>query len=153
MPFNTHTHTYKQPINTISCHVLKVSGVLAVVCFGLFLAEGGKYSISREAAHKSHAIWIEIAFICNTMIFMITGSVIYETIHQNFFIANACLEDVGKARYDTQKTTDGVNLGYLILLFIGLHFIRLMVIGLLSPALTRVGYVNRLMRKRGRGCS
>ena len=109
MPFNTHTHTYKQPINTISCHVLKVSGVLAVVCFGLFLAEGGKYSISREAAHKSHAIWIEIAFICNTMIFMITGSVIYETIHQNFFIANACLEDVGKARYDTQKTTDGVT--------------------------------------------
>ena len=65
--------------------VLKVSGVLAVVCFGLYLAHGGKYSLSRESAHKNHTIWVEIAFMANVVIFMITGSICYDTMHQYFF--------------------------------------------------------------------
>jgi NhaP-type Na+/H+ or K+/H+ antiporter/CRP-like cAMP-binding protein len=98
-------------------HFLHVSGVLGLVSFGLFMASVGKTRISPEVEHFLHEFWELFAFIANTLIFLIVGVVIANNI---VFTANDFL--------------------ILLILYIGIHIVRAIVIALFFPLMKKAGY-------------
>ncbi|XP_078670954.1 sperm-specific sodium:proton exchanger-like isoform X2 [Branchiostoma floridae x Branchiostoma belcheri] len=96
--------------------VLGVSGVLAVVILGLTME---RTSISPEVESFLHRFWEMMAYLANTVIFILVGVMIMEkSIHM--------IEDN--------------DWFYIITLYFGINVIRLIVITILSPATSRVGY-------------
>jgi NhaP-type Na+/H+ or K+/H+ antiporter/CRP-like cAMP-binding protein len=101
----------------IAEHFLHVSGVLGLVALGLLMASKGKTRISPEVGHFLHEFWELFAFIANTLIFLIVGVVIANNIvftGQDFLI--------------------------LILLYIGIHIVRAIVIAIFFPLMKKAGY-------------
>ncbi|XP_030844648.1 sperm-specific sodium proton exchanger isoform X1 [Strongylocentrotus purpuratus] len=97
---------------------LEVSGVLAVVVLGL-IVNAEKTSISPEVEVFLHRFWEMLAYLANTLIFMMVGVVV------------------------TQKAlvaVDKMDWFYLIILYLAITIIRGMVISLFSPILSRIGY-------------
>lgn len=97
---------------------LEVSGVLAVVVLGL-IVNAEKTSISPEVEVFLHRFWEMLAYLANTLIFMMVGVVV------------------------TQKalvSVDKMDWFYLIILYLAITIIRGMVISLFSPILSRIGY-------------
>lgn len=94
-----------------------VSGVLGLVALGLLMSSIGRTRISPQVMHFLREFWEIAAFIANTLIFIIVGVV----------IAN-----------DVSFT--GMDLVRLLLLYIGVHIVRAIVIVLFYPAMKRVGY-------------
>ncbi|CAH1258973.1 SLC9C1 [Branchiostoma lanceolatum] len=96
--------------------VLGVSGVLAVVILGLTME---RTSISPEVESFLHRFWEMMAYLANTVIFILVGIMIMEkSIHM----------------------IEGNDWFYIITLYFGINVIRLLVIIILSPATSRVGY-------------
>ena len=52
---------------------LHVSGILAIVCLGLYMTNLGKTKISAESEHAVHHVWGYIGFMAETIIFIMTG--------------------------------------------------------------------------------
>ncbi len=101
----------------IAEHFLHVSGVLGLVALGLLMASVGRTRISPEVEHFLHEFWELLAFIANTLIFLIVGVVISNNIvftARDFFI--------------------------LILLYIGIHIVRAVVIAIFFPVMKKAGY-------------
>ncbi|MCD4832234.1 MAG: cation:proton antiporter [Bacteroidales bacterium] len=98
-------------------HFFHVSGVLGLVSFGLFMASVGRTRISPEVEHFLHEFWELFAFIANTLIFLIVGVVIANNI---VFTANDFL--------------------ILLILYIGIHIVRAIVIAIFFPVMRKVGY-------------
>ncbi len=96
---------------------LHVSGVLGLVALGLLMAGIGKTRISPEVEHFLHEFWELAAFIANTLIFIIVGVV----------IANQA-----KISYN--------NIILLLLIYVGIHIVRALVILLLYPFMRKAGY-------------
>ncbi|MCB0401724.1 MAG: cation:proton antiporter [Flavobacteriales bacterium] len=101
----------------IAEHFLHVSGVLALVAFGLMMAGSGRTKISPEVQHFLHEFWELAAFIANTLIFLIVGVVIAE---RTVFTMNDLL--------------------ILFLIYIAISVVRAIVIALFYPAMKRIGY-------------
>ncbi len=101
----------------IAEHFLHVSGVLGLVTLGLAMASVGKTRISPEVEHFLHEFWELFAFIANTLIFIIVGVVIAE-----------------------QANITGKNILILIILYIGVHIIRAIVIAIFYPIMRKSGY-------------
>lgn len=98
-------------------HFFHVSGVLGVVTMGLLMASVGKTRISPEVEHFLHEFWELAAFIANTLIFLIVGVVIA----------------------DQAKITLN-NVVLLILIYVGVHLARAVVILVLYPFMRKAGY-------------
>ena len=98
-------------------HFLHVSGVLGLVSFGLFMASVGRTRISPEVEHFLHEFWELFAFIANTLIFLIVGVVIANNI---VFTATDFL--------------------ILLILYIGIHIVRAIVIAIFFPVMRKAGY-------------
>ncbi len=96
---------------------LHVSGVLGLVALGLAMASVGKTRISPGVEHFLHEFWDLAAFIANTLIFIIVGVVIAQ-------------------RADFSLT----NLIALILIYIGIHIVRAIVILMFLPVMKKLGY-------------
>jgi NhaP-type Na+/H+ or K+/H+ antiporter len=101
----------------MSEHFFAVSGVLALVAFGLVMASAGRTKISPEVQHFLHEFWELAAFIANTLIFLIVGVVIAE---RTVFTGNDIL--------------------VLFLIYIGIFIIRAIVMTIFYPAMKRIGY-------------
>ena len=101
----------------IAEHFLHVSGVLGLVSLGLLMASVGRTRISPEVEHFLHEFWELLAFIANTLIFLIVGVVISDNIE---FTAKDFL--------------------ILILLYIGVHIVRAVVIAMFFPFMKKAGY-------------
>lgn len=56
--------------------LLHVSGVMALVAAGLYMAGPGRTRISPEVAHFLHHFWEMLAYIANTLVFFLVGLVI-----------------------------------------------------------------------------
>jgi NhaP-type Na+/H+ or K+/H+ antiporter len=52
---------------------IMVSGILAIVAFGLYMSNIGKTRISTESEHAVHHVWGFIGFLAETVIFILTG--------------------------------------------------------------------------------
>ncbi|KAK6191717.1 hypothetical protein SNE40_003328 [Patella caerulea] len=98
--------------------LLEVSGVLAVVVLGVALSSM-KTSISPEVEAFLHSFWETLAYLANTLIFIIVGVV----------IAKRAISLI-----------HGVDWFYMIALYLGLQFIRAAVTVVFSPILKRIGY-------------
>ena len=101
----------------IAEHFLHVSGVLALVSFGLVMASYGRTKISPEVQHFLHEFWELAAFIANTLIFIIVGVVIAE---RAVFSSNDFL--------------------ILMIIYIGIFVVRGITVYLFFPAMKRIGY-------------
>jgi len=101
----------------IAEHFLYVSGVLGLVSLGLAAASVGRTRISPEVEHFLHEFWELLAFIANTLIFIIVGVVIAE-----------------------QAVFTGSDFLILLIIYIGIHIVRAIVVTLLFPFMKRTGY-------------
>jgi len=101
----------------IAEHFFHVSGVLGLVALGLLMASTGKTRISPEVGHFLHEFWELFAFIANTLIFLIVGVVIANNI-----------------------VFTGKDFLILIILYIGIHIVRAIVISLFFPLMKKAGY-------------
>ncbi len=101
----------------IAEHFFHVSGVLGLVALGLLMASTGRTRISPEVDHFLHEFWEMFAFIANTLIFLIVGVVIANNI---VFTANDFI--------------------ILLILYVGIHVIRAIVITIFFPVMKNAGY-------------
>ena len=101
----------------IAEHFFHVSGVLGLVALGLLMASVGRTRISPEVEHFLHEFWELFAFIANTLIFLIVGVVISNNI-----------------------VFTPIDFLILIILYIGIHIVRAIVIAMFYPLMKKAGY-------------
>lgn len=101
----------------IAEHFLGVSGVLALVTFGIIMASTGRTKISPEVQHFLHKFWELAAFLANVLIFLIVGVVIA--------VRTICTVD------------DFLLLG---LIYIGVFAVRAITITMFFPVMKNAGY-------------
>lgn len=97
---------------------LGISGVLAVVFLGLEVSKH-KTCISAEIEHFLHDFWEMLSYLANTVIFLIVGIQISLQAFQSI---------------------EPIDIFYLIALYMGITVVRLIMIFIFSPILSRVGY-------------
>lgn len=98
-------------------HFFHVSGVLALVAFGLVMAGVGRSRISPQVAHFMHEFWELAGFIANCIIFLIVGVVIAQ-----------------------RSEISGSNFIVLGIVYVVIHVVRAIVILLLYPFMRKAGY-------------
>lgn len=94
-----------------------VSGVIALVTFGHFFAQSGRPHLKPEVNEFMEKFWSFMAYIANTLIFLIVGVIIATRV-------NVTLHQIG----------------YGIIIYVGLNIIRYIMIYMLYPILKRNGY-------------
>ncbi|HRP95949.1 MAG TPA: sodium:proton antiporter [Rhodocyclaceae bacterium] len=98
-------------------HGFHSSGVVAVVTTAVLLAGVGRTRFSPEVMHYLHHFWEMLAYIFNTMIFLLVGIIIARAV-----------------------VLPPLELWLsLLLLYLGVNLIRATTIALLSPLLARIG--------------
>ncbi|MCS6808051.1 MAG: cation:proton antiporter [Bacteroidota bacterium] len=101
----------------IAEHFLHVSGILGLLALGLVMSGVGRSRISPQVEHFLHNFWEMAAYLANTLIFVIVGVLIAE-----------------RTVFSSQ---DVVNL---VVLYIVIHVVRAVMLGLSYPIMKRFGY-------------
>lgn len=107
--------------------IFHVSGILALVAFGLFMSYSGKTSISAHSHHALHHVWGYIGYCAETIIFILSGVII----GQRIVVDQVQSHDPDISYLDFVK---------LFAAYILLHVIRFSLILLFWPCLKRMGY-------------
>ncbi len=97
--------------------IFKLSGVIALVAFGLAVAFYGAKSLDERVQTFMKEFWGLLAYIANTMIFIIIGIIIAEKVDFTW-----------------------ADLGVLLLVYVGINIVRFVMISILFPILKRNGY-------------
>nr|AEV89922.1 plasma membrane Na+/H+ antiporter [Aeluropus littoralis] len=103
---------------------LEVSGVLTVMTLGMFYAAFAKTAFKGESQTSLHHFWEMVAYIANTLIFILSGVVIADGVLEN------------KDHFERH----GTSWGYLLLLYVFVQLSRTIVVGVLYPLLSNFGY-------------
>eukprot|EP00658_Telonema_sp_P-2_P062379 TRINITY_DN5103_c0_g2_i5.p1 TRINITY_DN5103_c0_g2~~TRINITY_DN5103_c0_g2_i5.p1 ORF type:complete len:720 (+),score=185.09 TRINITY_DN5103_c0_g2_i5:277-2436(+) len=98
---------------------LELSGVLAVVCMAVTINRHGNFFIRYH--HALHAFWHQLAWIANTLVFVISGGLVGEMFYNR---------------------VDVLHPGYQIVNYLGINLIRAVVVFGSFPLLRRLGYKN-----------
>jgi NhaP-type Na+/H+ or K+/H+ antiporter len=98
-------------------HFFHISGIMALLSFGLMMGSIGRTSISPRVYGFMHEFWNLAGFIANSMIFIIAGLVI--AMRTNFTAA------------------DFISL---FIVYVGLHAIRAIMIAMHFPVMKNAGY-------------
>ena len=101
---------------------IHVSGVLALVTYGLYMSYKGKMKISASSEHAMHSFWTLLGWMANTVIFLTTGCIM-----------------ASKVMATTVHIT-WAEIGLLALLYVVLHIIRGFNVLIQYPFLKRMGY-------------
>nr|AVA17738.1 SOS1-like protein 1 [Populus monticola] len=101
-----------------------VSGVLAVMTLGMFYAAVARTAFKGDGQQSLHHFWEMVAYIANTLIFILSGVVIAE----------------GVLSSGNTFHNHGHTWGYLFLLYIFVQLSRFIVVGALYPFLRYFGY-------------
>lgn len=101
-----------------------VSGVLAVMTLGMFYAAVARTAFKGDGQQSLHHFWEMVAYIANTLIFILSGIVIAE----GFLNGGDIFHNHGHAW------------GHLFLLYIFVQLSRFIVVGVLYPFLRYFGY-------------
>ena len=97
--------------------ILDVSGVIALVAFGLTITNAGRPKLKPEVNHFMDQFWELMAYIANTLIFIIVGVVIAMKIELSW-----------------------TSLLLVILVYVGVNIVRMLVISILYPFMKNAGY-------------
>ncbi|CAH9078899.1 unnamed protein product, partial [Cuscuta epithymum] len=100
------------------------SGVLTVMTLGMFYSAVAKTAFKGDGKKSMHHFWEMVAYIANTLIFILSGLVIAD----------------GFLQSDNFSKTHEYSWGYLILLYIFVQVSRIVVVGVLFPLLRCFGY-------------
>ncbi|KAK9791813.1 hypothetical protein WJX73_006506 [Symbiochloris irregularis] len=111
----------------VGAELFGVSGVLAVVTLGIWMAAFGKHHISAKVQHPLEIIWEELEFIANTLIFVLSGAIIAGNIYEG-------------SKKDNPNSIRGVDYLYALLLWVYLLVIRVIMLALAYPFLRNMGY-------------
>ncbi|KAL3830717.1 hypothetical protein ACJIZ3_019519 [Penstemon smallii] len=101
-----------------------VSGVLTVMTLGMFYSAVAKTAFKGESQSSLHHFWEMVAYIANTLIFILSGVVIAESV----------------LRSDNIFDTHEHSWGYLFLLYVFVQVSRMATVGILFPFLQYFGY-------------
>ncbi|WOL01002.1 sodium/hydrogen exchanger 8 [Canna indica] len=102
----------------------EVSGVLTVMTLGMFYAAFAKTAFKGDSQRSLHHFWEMVAYIANTLIFILSGVVIADAVLHN----------------DSHFERHGTSWGYVVLLYVYLQLSRVIVVGSLFPLLRYFGY-------------
>lgn len=97
--------------------ILDVSGVIALVAFGLTITNAGRPKLKPEVNHFMDQFWELMAYIANTLIFIIVGVVIAMKIELSW-----------------------TSLLLVIFVYVGVNIVRMLVISILYPFMKKAGY-------------
>ncbi len=97
--------------------IFKLSGVIALVMFGLVVAYNGYSKIEPRAQHFMKEFWGLLSYVANTLIFIIIGVIIAEKVD---FV--------------------WTDLAVLVAVYIGINLVRIAMITMLYPIMRRNGY-------------
>ncbi|XP_048554183.1 sodium/hydrogen exchanger 8-like isoform X1 [Triticum urartu] len=103
---------------------LEVSGVLAVMTLGMFYAGFAKACFKGDGQQILHHFWEIVAYIANTLIFILSGVI----------IADGVLQD------NIHFERHGTPWGFLLLLYVYVQISRALVVIVLYPLLRHFGY-------------
>lgn len=95
------------------------SGILGIVCLGLYMTNRGKTHISVESEEMMHNLWSYIGFAAETAIFLLSGLIMAIELH-DFISWYAVLKLIG--------------------LYVILHIIRFIAIIVMMPIMNSFGY-------------
>ncbi|KAM7269962.1 hypothetical protein ACFE04_029176 [Oxalis oulophora] len=101
-----------------------VSGVLAVMTLGMFYSAFAKTAFKGESQQSLHHFWEMIAYIANTLIFILSGVVIAEGVFSTHDVFGE----------------HGYSWGYLFILYLLVQLSRGVVVAVLFPVLRYFGY-------------
>ncbi len=101
----------------LSQYYLGVSGVIALVAFGLTITYHGKPRLKADVNKFMEHFWSLATYIANTLIFIIVGVVIAEKV-----------------------TFSWSSVGILILIYLSLNIFRYIMISMLYPFMKKMGY-------------
>ncbi|CAI9096868.1 OLC1v1033109C1 [Oldenlandia corymbosa var. corymbosa] len=101
-----------------------ISGVLTVMTLGMFYSAFARTAFKGESQESLHNFWEMVAYIANTLIFILSGVVIAESVLGN----------------DSLFKTHDNSWGYLFLLYLFVQISRVVVVGALYPFLRYFGY-------------
>ncbi|KAL7149630.1 hypothetical protein ABFS83_05G054200 [Erythranthe nasuta] len=101
-----------------------VSGVLTVMTLGMFYSAVARTAFKGESQQSLHHFWEMISYIANTLIFILSGVVIAESVLQS----------------DSIFKTHEHSWGYLFLLYVFVQVARAIVVAVLFPFLRYFGY-------------
>ncbi|OVA16560.1 Cyclic nucleotide-binding domain [Macleaya cordata] len=101
-----------------------VSGVLTVMTLGMFYSAVARTAFKGDSQQSLHHFWEMVSYIANTLIFILSGVVIAESVlhSDNYFF-----------KHET-------SWGYLVLLYVLVQLSRIIVVGTLYPCLRYFGY-------------
>jgi NhaP-type Na+/H+ or K+/H+ antiporter len=105
--------------------VCKVSGILAIVAMGLWMSQVGKTAISPHSMHSIHSVWAYLGFVAETLIFFLAGLIVGQRYHDDTF----------KVIFP-----EGEDFGKIVACYIFCNIIRFVLIAILWPCLSRVGF-------------
>nr|AGB06353.1 plasmalemma Na+/H+ antiporter [Indosasa sinica] len=103
---------------------LEISGVLTVMTLGMFYAAFAKTAFKGDSQQSLHHFWEMVAYIANTLIFILSGVVIADGVLQN----------------NDHFERHGTSWGFLLLLYVFVQISRVVVVGVLYPLLRYFGY-------------
>ncbi|KAL1568679.1 Son of sevenless 1 [Salvia divinorum] len=102
----------------------EISGVLAVMTLGMFYSAVARTAFKGESQQSLHHFWEMVSYIANTLIFILSGVVIAESVLSS----------------DNIFKTHEHSWGYLVLLYVFVQVARAVVVGVLYPFLKYFGY-------------
>nr|ACZ57357.1 plasma membrane Na+/H+ antiporter [Zygophyllum xanthoxylum] len=101
-----------------------ISGVLTTMTLGMFYAAYARTAFKGDGQESLHHFWEMVAYIANTLIFILSGVVIAEGVLSNHNVFQ----------------NNGVAWGYLALLYVFVQVSRTIVVCILYPFLRYIGY-------------
>ncbi|XP_042481679.1 sodium/hydrogen exchanger 8-like isoform X2 [Macadamia integrifolia] len=101
-----------------------ISGVLTVMTLGMSYSAVARTAFKGEGQQSLHHFWEMVSYIANTLIFILSGVVIAQSVLNG----------------DNHFESDGKSWGYLILLYVFVQVSRAIVVGVLYPFLRYFGY-------------
>ncbi|KAL3652883.1 Son of sevenless 1 [Castilleja foliolosa] len=131
---------------------LAVSGVLTVMTLGMFYSAVARTAFKGETQQSLHHFWEMVAYIANTLIFILSGVVIAESVLESDSIYGTHGLRLGVfkcARFLKSYSYCILSLilenvdhswGYLFLLYVLVQVSRMVVVGVLFPFLQYFGY-------------
>ncbi|XP_047969241.1 LOW QUALITY PROTEIN: sodium/hydrogen exchanger 8-like [Salvia hispanica] len=102
----------------------EISGILAVTTLGMFYSAVARTAFKEESQQSLHHFWEMVAYIANTLVFILSGVVIAESVLSSDII------------FKTQEN----SWGYLVLLYVLVQVARAIVVGVLFPFMQYFGY-------------
>ena len=111
-------------------HLMHVSGILALVVYGLFLARNKGFCMEHHEIEENAGVWEEAAFLSNTFIFVLAGLIIADRVN------------TGNTTFD-ESASDATATQYMlasVVLYFVCAIVRICMLAVGFPLLHYLGY-------------